>query len=180
MPFLERFQPTSNLSTRVFEARANAQRCSNPASTVLAVVLRVRFKISGYVKQQLTIIDYSYCGDQLESNGIIYISGKGGKLTNMDIDCDGILSKKHGECDSSDDIQLETRFKKEVQGYNKGLKDLDAYVHSYVVLGNEGKKNNYVEFYPQSVGVEPLSVVAVVCGDKMVRYSNPFYGRKKY
>ncbi|OAA62393.1 glycoside hydrolase family 75 protein [Akanthomyces lecanii RCEF 1005] len=114
--------------------------------------------------------DFSYCGDHLESDGILYVQGKGHKLTNMDIDCDGILSKKHGDCDSSGDIQHETRFKAEVQSYKKGLKDLDAYVHSYVVLGNEGSKHNYIEFDPQSVGIEPLSVVAVVCGDKM------FYG----
>lgn len=86
----------------------------------------------------------------------------------MDIDCDGILSKKHGDCDSSDDTQPQTRFVDKVQGYGKGLKDLDAYVHGYVVLGNEGSKHGYIEFNPQSYGIEPLSVVAVVCGDKMV------------
>lgn len=99
----------------------------------------------------------------------MFLQGTGGALVNMDIDCDGALGEGDGSCDSSGDTQGETTFKEIVGGYDQGIDDLNAYVHSYVVLGNEGKKNGYIEFDPQSVGVEPLSIVAVVCGDKLVR-----------
>lgn len=85
----------------------------------------------------------------------------------MDIDCDGAQGKGNGDCDSSGDTQPQTRFKDDVKKF--GIKDLDAYIHSYVVLGNEGSKKGYVTFDPQKYGVEPLSIVAVVCGDKMVQ-----------
>lgn len=87
----------------------------------------------------------------------------------MDIDCDGALGTGDGSCDSSTDTQGNTTFRDTVQSYNKGIDDLNAYVHSFVVLGNQGSKDGYVEFDPQSVGIEPLSIVAVVCADKLVR-----------
>lgn len=86
----------------------------------------------------------------------------------MDIDCDGALGTGDGSCDSSTDTQGQTTFQQTVKDYNKGIDDLNAYVHSFVVLGNQGSKDGYVQFDPQSVGVEPLSIVAVVCGDKLV------------
>lgn len=98
----------------------------------------------------------------------MFLQGTGGALVNMDIDCDGALGEGDGSCDSSGDTQGQTSFKDIVGGYDQGIEDLNAYVHSYVVLGNEGKKHGYIEFDPRSVGVEPLSIVAVVCGDKLV------------
>lgn len=86
----------------------------------------------------------------------------------MDIDCDGHLGQGNGDCDSSGDTQGQTTFGDTVASYGKGINDLNAYVHSYVVLGNQGSGDGYVEYDPQGDGVEPLSVVAVVCGDKMV------------
>ena len=118
----------------------------------------------------------------------MYLQGKNGQLVNMDIDCDGALGKGDGSCQSSTDTQSQTTFQDTVRGYNKGVKNLNAYVHSYVVLGNDGKKNGYIEFKPEQYGVEPLSVVAVVCGNQMVSVSalaaldvklmqyNQFYG----
>lgn len=90
----------------------------------------------------------------------------------MDIDCDGALGKGNGDCDSSGDTQGQTTWKDIVKGYKQGINDLNAYVHSYVVLGNDGSKNGYISFDPRKYGIEPLSVVAVVCGEKMV--STPF------
>lgn len=87
----------------------------------------------------------------------------------MDIDCDGTLGSGNGDCDSSGDTQDQTTFGDTVASYNKGISDLNAYVHSYVVLGNQGTKDGYVNYDPQSAGIEPLSIVAVVCGDKMVK-----------
>lgn len=112
--------------------------------------------------------DFSYCGDHLKDYGIMYLQGTNGNLVNMDIDCDGALGTGDGSCDSSQDTQGDTAFKDTIKSYKAGIKDLNAYVHSYVVLGNEGSKSGYVTFEPESVGVDPLSVVAVVCGNKMV------------
>lgn len=102
----------------------------------------------------------------------MYLQGNRGNLVNMDIDCDGALGQGNGDCESSRDTQSQTTFGGTVKSYNKGIKDLNAYVHSYVVLGNEGSTNGYVNFNPQSYGIEPLSIVAVVCGDKMVCLPN--------
>lgn len=102
---------------------------------------------------------------------IMYLQGTGGNLVNMDIDCDGALGTGDGSCDSSEDTQGETSFKDTVVSYKKGIKDLNAYVHSFVVLGNEGSKSGYVTFDPTSVNVQPLSIVAVVCGNQMVSIS---------
>lgn len=124
--------------------------------------------------------DFCYCGDHLDDKGIIYLQGNGGQLVNMDIDCDGKLGSGNGDCDSSGDTQGQTTFGDTVVSYNKGVSDLNAYVHSYVVLGNQGTKDGYVEFDPQSVGVEPLSVVAVVCGDKMVSFGRNILGMYLY
>ncbi|PNP45152.1 hypothetical protein TGAMA5MH_03203 [Trichoderma gamsii] len=124
----------------------------------------------GFYSQEGDSKNFSYCGDHLNDYGIMYLQGTGGNLVNMDIDCDGALGTGDGSCDSSQDTQGETAFKDTITSYKAGVKDLNAYIHSYVVLGNEGSKSGYVTFEPESVGVDPLSLVAVVCGNKM------FYG----
>lgn len=88
----------------------------------------------------------------------------------MDIDCDGTQGGRadDGRCGSSSDTQSQTSFKDTVAGYGKGVKDLDAKIHPYVVFGNTGTKSGYANFDPESHGIEPLSVMAVVCGDKLV------------
>ncbi|KAI6273101.1 hypothetical protein MCOR26_007023, partial [Pyricularia oryzae] len=120
----------------------------------------------------------SYCGDLLDSAGVIYQQMPGGQLSDMDIDCDGQQAgrqKDDGRCSKSKDTQAQTSFADVLTGYNVGVKDLNPFVHSYVVFGNEGKPG-WPEFRPNRVTakngkkVEPLSVMAVVCGDKM------FYG----
>lgn len=88
----------------------------------------------------------------------------------MDIDCDGQQNGlgDDGRCGSSFDTQSETSFTDTVAGYNKGVKDLNAYVHPYVVFGNVGSKPGYTVFDPTKNGIQPLSVMAVICGDQMV------------
>ena len=90
----------------------------------------------------------------------------------MDIDCDGTQGGvgDDGRCGSSTDTQDQTSFEDTVQNYNKGVDDLNSYVHSYVVFGNVGNKGgNWPNFDPEAHGIEPLSVMAVVCGNgKMV------------
>ncbi|KAF3021604.1 hypothetical protein E8E14_013849 [Neopestalotiopsis sp. 37M] len=113
---------------------------------------------------------WSYCGDHLDQEGIIYIQGASGQFTNMDIDCDG---KQHGtgndgRCGFSNDTQSQTSFQDIVAGYKQGIDDLNPYVHPYVVFGNVGTKSGYTNFDPQSHGIEPLSLMAVVCGDELI------------
>ncbi|SPO04387.1 related to chitosanase precursor [Cephalotrichum gorgonifer] len=113
---------------------------------------------------------FSYCGDRLDSSNIVYIQGTGGALTNMDIDCDGAQGgpADDGRCASSRDTQSITSFQSTVEGYGYGISDLDANVHPYVVFGNTGSKSGWKTFDPESVGIEPLSIIAVVCGDKLI------------
>ncbi|KAM3520156.1 hypothetical protein NHJ13051_007030 [Beauveria bassiana] len=113
---------------------------------------------------------FSYCGDHLDDYRVLYLQGKNGNFVNMDIDCDGIQHgpADDGRCGSSDDTQSVTSFQSIVQGYGTGQKDLDAFIHPYVVFGNEGSRSGYPNFNPQDYGVEPLSVMAVVCNNKLI------------
>lgn len=89
----------------------------------------------------------------------------------MDVDCDGIQDgpADDGRCGSSGDTQSVTSFQGTVEGYGTGQRDLDAFIHPYVVFGNTGKRSGYVNFNPRDYGIEPLSVMAVVCNNKLVR-----------
>ena len=83
----------------------------------------------------------------------------------MDIDCDG-ANNSAGDCANDPTGQGQTAFKHEVQGY--GIEDLDSNKHSFVVLGNEGE---WPEYMPTQHGVESLSVVAVVCDNRLVGHN---------
>lgn len=113
---------------------------------------------------------FSYCGDHVDDYNVIYIQGHNGRLANLDVDCDGIQGSKadDGRCKSSGDTQSITSFQDIVIGYKTGQKDLDANIHPYVVFGNTGTKPNWPTFNPQHYGIRPLSVMAVVCGDKLI------------
>jgi chitosanase len=78
----------------------------------------------------------------------------------MDIDCDG-ANNSAGDCANDPSGQGQTAFKDTVSSY--GISDLDANLHSYVVFGTES-------YDPQSSGLQPLSVMAVVCNNQV------FYG----
>ena len=99
---------------------------------------------------------------------MIYLHGNGKQLANMDIDCDGQQggAGEDGRCGSSGDTQSQTSFKDTIIDYKVGISDLNAKVHTYVVFGNDGTSPS---FDPQKYGIEPLSVMAVVCGNKLVR-----------
>lgn len=105
----------------------------------------------------------------------MYIQGTNGELANMDIDCDGIQGgpADDGRCGSSGDTQSVTSFQWILESYKTGQRDLDANAHPYVVFGNEGSKPNWPKFNPEEYGIQPLSVMAVVCGDKLVRQHLP-------
>lgn len=120
---------------------------------------------------KLVPADFSYCGDHLRDYNVVYIQGKKGQLANLDIDCDGIQGSPadDGRCGSSGDTQSITSFQYELEEYGTGQKDLDANIHPYVVFGNVGTKKNWPTFDPKAYGIKPLSVMAVVCGNKLVR-----------
>ncbi|KAF7178954.1 hypothetical protein CNMCM7691_007778 [Aspergillus felis] len=107
----------------------------------------------------------TYCTKYLPIGKGFYLKGPGSDLANMDIDCDGEQSSGDGRCKSSTDTQGQTRWGlRHLEKY--GVRDLNANIHPYVVLGNEGSYSP--TFDPRTVGVEPLSIVAVVCGDELV------------
>ncbi|KAL2064467.1 hypothetical protein VTL71DRAFT_4961, partial [Oculimacula yallundae] len=114
---------------------------------------------------------YSYCGDHL-SEGVIYLQGTGGKLADMDIDCDGIQNgpASDGRCKKSSDTQEHTSFEDTVKGYNKGAQGLDAYIHTYVVFGNVGTNPGFVNYDPRKDGVRELGLIAAVCGNGKMFY----------
>lgn len=80
----------------------------------------------------------------------------------MDIDCDG-ANNSAGACSNDPSGQGETAFKDTVQSF--GIEDLDANIHPYVVFGNEGADPS---FSPEQFGMQPLSVMAVVCNNQVV------------
>ncbi|TID01677.1 Endo-chitosanase [Colletotrichum higginsianum] len=112
--------------------------------------------------------DFVYCGDYLDEYQIIYLQGKNGQLANMDVDCDGAQGGGDGRCASSTDTQSETTFRDTLRGYGTGGRDLNASLHSYVVFGNEGTKSGWPTFDPTQHGVRPLSLMAIVCNDRLV------------
>ncbi|KAK4330693.1 Endo-chitosanase [Rhodotorula toruloides] len=85
-----------------------------------------------------------YCGDKKEAPKMVWWQ------SNMDVDCDG--SNKKGPCSNDGSFQGQTAFQ------DKSGKDIDAH---YVVIDQDK------DFDPTKFGIEPLSVVAVVCGGKL-------------
>ncbi|CAI6099512.1 unnamed protein product [Clonostachys chloroleuca] len=110
-----------------------------------------------------------YCGDKLDS-GVIFLKGNGKTLVNMDIDCDGAQNgpADDGRCGNSGDTQSITSFQSTIKSYGAGINDVDAYIHPYVVFGNEGSKPGWATFNPEQYGIEPLSLMAVVCGNRLI------------
>lgn len=101
----------------------------------------------------------SYCADIPNA---IFLKGNG-EYDNMDTDCDG-ADNTAGDCGNDQTGQSQTSFQDLAQSY--GISDLNANIHSYVVFGNEGSRPS---FNPQAHGIKPLSVMAVVCDNQVVR-----------
>ncbi|KAK3904263.1 glycoside hydrolase [Staphylotrichum tortipilum] len=119
---------------------------------------------------------FSYCGSHLHSSGILYIQGRNGALANMDVDCDGLLGgpADDGRCRLalSPDYQNTTAFQSILASYNRGITDLNPYVHSYVVFGNTPGIGTeaWSSYDPTTHGMRPLSLMAVVCPDYRLVY----------
>lgn len=92
----------------------------------------------------------------------------------MDIDCNGGPSSLGGPCEKSTDDQPLTYFREILQSYHRTQRDdLDADVHSFVTFGNyiaNVGTHGYKVYDPRSIGIEPYSIMAVICGDKLVSY----------
>lgn len=113
---------------------------------------------------------FDYCGDYLHDYKVIYLQGKNSQLVNMDVACNGIQNSAadDGRCGSFISPLPPTKFANIVASYGTGQTDLDPFVHPYVVFGNSGKEPESTTFDPQQYGVEPLSIMAVVCNNKLV------------
>lgn len=111
---------------------------------------------------------FAYCGD---IEGVVYLHGSGndGQFDNMDIDCDG-KNGKGGNCGADVTGQDQTSFRDQLSQF--GIDELDANVHPYVVFGND-------KFDPQQYGMEPLSVMAVVCNNQVVCQCRHSPGRRE-
>ena len=88
----------------------------------------------------------------------------------MDVDCDGAQGgpQDDGRCGESTTTIPTTSIKYIIEGYNVGISDLNPHEHSFVVFGNSGTKPGWKTFDPREHGVQKASLMAVVCGDKMV------------
>lgn len=124
------------------------------------------------VQQTLKDTAFAYCKDN--ATGVIYLHGNNDLFANMDVDCDGLQSE--GDCSSDGDTQSETRWKDQVQEYSgltdAPVDDLDANKIPYVVFGNECEGDcpeGFNTFDPRKYGVQPLSVMAVLCNNQLVR-----------
>jgi len=81
----------------------------------------------------------------------------------VDIDCDG-AGAGTGDCENDQTGQSITSFADTVKELSGGkIEDLNTHHQTFVVFGNGGPN-----FDPMEYGIEPLSVMAVVCGDQYI------------
>lgn len=109
----------------------------------------------------------------------MYIAGPNGSLPQLHTDCDGNRGGAKGVCDQTvgppDDGDDDggswrngTAFQPLVQDLGYGLVDLNPYVHPYVVLGHTGGDTAAADYDPKANFIQPLSLVAVFCGNATV------------
>ncbi len=122
---------------------------------------------------------FTYCQDS--ATGVLYLHGQGSSLADMDVDCDGLQTGGDGRCQGTN--QDITAFKDYVQQYSQlttYVLDLNPNYIPYVVFGNEcdsGCAPGYTPFDPKQFGVQPLSVMAVVCNGQLVSPNAfPYHG----
>jgi chitosanase len=115
--------------------------CSNPLSPAYDVGVDQKSRNSVYCMNK--------------TSNVVFVKNQNGGFADMDIDCDG-AGKGQGGCSDG------------------AVSDLDTNKHTFVVLSNfvsnDASGDNRKPFDIQSVGVNPLSIVAIVCGGQM------FYG----
>lgn len=114
--------------------------------------------------------DTVYCKD--DSSGAVFLKDTSSGYADVDIDCDG-AGMGTGDCGNDPSGQSMTAFKDLVQEYSNGaIDDLNTHIHNFVVLGNDNSADEGdggEAFDPTAdADIQPLSVVAVVCGEKLV------------
>ncbi|KAF2686733.1 glycoside hydrolase family 75 protein [Lentithecium fluviatile CBS 122367] len=101
-----------------------------------------------------------YCQDP--TSGAIFLKSSSA-YTDVDIDCDG-AGAGTGDCGNDQSGQSITAWADIAAELSGGaIEDLNTHHHTFVVFGNDSPK-----FDPTEHGIEPLSVMAVVCGDKYI------------
>ncbi|KAJ5806709.1 Fungal chitosanase [Penicillium riverlandense] len=115
---------------------------------------------SGFNNGDSSANNVVYCGD-IEGAIFLHSTANGGSYADMDVDCDG-ADNSSGACSNDPSGQGVTAFQSEVSKY--GISDLNANIHPYVVFGNE---DSNPQFAPNKFGMEPLSVMAVVCNGQL-------------
>lgn len=102
-----------------------------------------------------------YC---IDVPGVIYEHSTR-NYVDMDIDCDG-KDREGGACKDDKTGQGQTAFQDQVKKASQNkLEDLDANKIPYVVFGNTGA---HPSFDPESHGMKPLSIMAIVCNNQLV------------
>lgn len=114
--------------------------------------------------------DTVYCKD--DASGAVFLKDTSNGYADIDIDCDG-AGMGTGDCGDDPSGQSMTAFKDLVQEYSNGkIDDLNTHIHNFVVLGNDNSAeegDGGESFDPTTdADIQPLSVVAVVCGEKLV------------
>ncbi|TQV96061.1 hypothetical protein V2A60_003491 [Cordyceps javanica] len=111
----------------------------------------------------------SCCGDYLQNLVVVYLPGPG-KFSDMDVDCEGAQGgpQDGGRCDAFTDTQETTALKWVIEGYDVGVRDLSPHEHGLLVFGNPGTKPGSETFSPRDVGVEPASLMAVICRYQLI------------
>lgn len=108
----------------------------------------------------------------------MYLQGKNGALADMDVDCDGRQDSpaNDGRCTGTGDTQDQTSFDWILEEGGFGIDKLDANIHPYVVFGNandDDQDSGWNVYNPKKDGIEPLSLIAVICGDQLVCIPSP-------
>ncbi|KIW02779.1 uncharacterized protein PV09_05841 [Verruconis gallopava] len=122
---------------------------------------------SGFYNGQRTSQNFSYCQDN--STKVIYIH-TGSDFASMSVDCNGDQSDRgDGRCGSAQESYHQTYWKDIVEFYSKGkVFDVNTNFIPYVEFGNYAPEASGTKFDPTQWGIQPLSVMAVICGDKIV------------
>ncbi|KAJ5484675.1 Fungal chitosanase [Penicillium expansum] len=103
----------------------------------------------GFKAEQGAPSDTDYCGD-IDGAIFLHSTSKGGAYADMDVDCDGAHNSE-GSCSDDRSGQGVTAFQDE------------TFTHMWS-LEMRGQKPS---FMPDKHGMEPLSVMAIVCGGKL-------------
>ncbi|KAI6780412.1 uncharacterized protein J7T54_007261 [Emericellopsis cladophorae] len=124
----------------------------------------------GFHNSQFEPGDMSYCGDNLDSHGIIYLLGPHGKLSNLDINCDGQPYHALSDCCRSHAANRtflpSTSIRHLIEDYDVGIPDLNSHIHSFIVFGDRGPLG-WDTSDPHEYGTERASLMMIPEGVRL-------------